>query len=263
VRNLQRVLGSDRWTAHWAALRMFSEFAFCTSEALERYSSRPRPVRIERPAQDAVLAALEQGHGVVVVTGHIGSWDIAAKGLRDAPCAVHVVMARETDAATQEFVESARARAGVQVVLADESVFSSLRLIRALRRNEIVAIQLDRVAGAGGVRWLPFLGAPAPFPSGPFVLARLAGSPVIPVFAPRLGRRHYRVEIGEPVAVPRAARDPLVLDRVMGEVVAQLEEAVRRYPWQWFQFAPFWPDPELAAGDATEAEAAVSQRGSD
>jgi len=33
-----------------------------------------------------------------------------------------------------------------------------------------------------------------------------------------------------------------VLDRVMGEVVAQLEEVVRRYPWQWFQFQPFWPE---------------------
>lgn len=261
VRNLQRVLGADRWTAHWAALRMFSEFAYCTSEALERYSSRPQPVQIDRPRQDAVLAALEQGRGVVVVTGHIGSWDIAAKGLRDAPCAVHVVMSRETDPATQEFVETARARAGVQVVLSDASVFSSLQLIRALRRNEIVAIQLDRVAGAGGVRWLPFLGAPAPFPSGAFVLARLAGSPVIPVFAPRLGRRHYRVHIGEPVAVPRAARDPLVLDRVMLAVVAQLEAIVRRYPWQWFQFAPFWPEPEVAAREADEEASLVSRRG--
>jgi lauroyl/myristoyl acyltransferase len=263
VSNLQRVLGADRWTAHWAALRMFSEFAFCTSEAMEHYSSRPRRVRIDRPSQDAVLDALDAGRGVVVVTGHIGSWDIAAKTLRDAQCGVHVVMSRETDAATQEFVEAARARAGVQVVLSDESVFQSLRLIRALRRNEIVAIQLDRVAGAGGVRWLPFLGAPAPFPSGPFVLARLAGSPVIPVFAPRLGRRHYRIHIGEPVRVPRAARDPQLLDRVMLEVVAQLEEAVRRYPWQWFQFAPFWPEPDAAAGDADEEARVASRLGSE
>lgn len=253
VRNLQRVLGADRWTAHWAALRMFSEFAYCTSEAMEHYSPRARPVRIDRPSRDAVLAALGAGRGVVVVTGHIGSWDIAAKGLREAACRVHVVMSREADAATQEFVATARARAGVQVVLTDESVFSSLRLIRALRRNEIVAIQLDRSAGSGGVRWLPFLGAAAPFPSGPFVLARLAGSPVVPVFAPRLGRRHYRIHIGEPVAVPRAARDPLVLDRVMLEVVEQLEEIVRRHPRQWFQFAPFWPEPELAARDGVGA----------
>jgi KDO2-lipid IV(A) lauroyltransferase len=225
---------------------------------MERSSSRPKPVEVERPREDAVLAALGAGRGVVVVTGHIGSWDIAAKTLHDAQYPVHVVMSRETDAATQEFVESARARAGVQVVFSDASVFSSLQLIRALRRNEIVAIQLDRAAGAGGVRWLPFLGALAPFPSGPFVLARLAGSPVIPVFAPRLGRRHYRLHIGRPVSVPRAAREPRVLDRVMLEVVTQLEEIVRRYPWQWFQFAPFWPEPAAALTCDEDAEPVAS-----
>ena len=124
VSNLERVLGADRWTAHWAALRMFSEFAYCTSEAMECFSPRPKPLRVERPSEDAVLTALRAGRGVVVVTGHIGSWDIAAKGLREADCQVHVVMSREMDAATQTFVAAARERAGVQVVLSDTSVFS-------------------------------------------------------------------------------------------------------------------------------------------
>jgi predicted LPLAT superfamily acyltransferase len=87
------------------------------------------------------------------------------------------------------------------------------------------------------------------------VLARLAGAPVIPVFAPRLGRRRYGLHIGRPVDVPRTARDPAVLDRVMGEVVAQLEEVVRRYPWQWFQFQPFWPEPGDALAPGAEAAA--------
>jgi len=261
VRNMERVLGADRFTAHWAALRMYSEFAFCTSETMENYAKHPKPMRIDPPPEDAVLDAIAAGRGAVVVTGHIGSWDIAAKGLRNKQCQVHVVMGRELDPATQEFVEAARARAGVNVILADESVFSSLGLVRALRRNEIVAIQLDRAARAGGVRTLPFLGAPAPFPSGPFVLARLAGSPVIPVFAPRLGRRHYGLHIGRPVEVPRTARAPHVLDRVMLEVVTQFEEVVRRYPWQWFQFAPFWPEPSPAANAGSAASLSASSRG--
>jgi KDO2-lipid IV(A) lauroyltransferase len=260
VRNLERVLGSDRWTAHWAALRMYSEFAFCTSETMESWAPAATPARVEPPEQDAVLDAIAAGRGAVVVTGHIGSWDIAAKGLRGKGCQVHVVMGREANPATQAMVEAARARAGVNVILSDASVFSSLGLVRALRRNEIVAIQLDRAARAGGVRTLPFLGAPAPFPSGPFVLARLADSPVIPVFAPRLGRRHYRVHIGTPVEVPRAARDPRVLDRVMLEVTRQLEEVVRRYPWQWFQFAPFWPEAPPAPAQAEREGARSASR---
>jgi len=259
VRNMERVLGTDRFTAHWAALRMYAEFAFCTSETMENHSPRAVPMRIDAPPEDAVLDAIAAGRGAVVVTGHIGSWDIAAKGLRDKECRVHVVMGRELDPATQEFVEGTRARSGVNVILSDASVFSSLGLVRALQRNEIVAIQLDRAARAGGVRLLPFLGAAAPFPSGPFVLARLAGAPVIPVFAPRIGRRHYGLHIGRPVDVPRTARDPLVLDRVMLEVVAQLETVVRRYPWQWFQFQDFWPEP--AGAEPRLVEPAVTESG--
>jgi predicted LPLAT superfamily acyltransferase len=46
-----------------------------------------------------------------------------------------------------------------------------------------------------------------------------------------------------------------VLDGVMGEVITQLEGMVRRYPWQWFQFAPFWPELGVLE-DAQAARAA-------
>jgi hypothetical protein len=38
---------------------------------------------------------------------------------------------------------------------------------------------------------------------------------------------------------------------------------VRRYPWQWFQFAPFWPEPDVAAGAADEDAPVVSRLGSE
>lgn len=260
IRNLQQVLHTDRWTASWAALHLFSEFAFCTSEAMEQYSPRPGPLRVDRPDPDPVQQALADGRGVVVLTGHLGSWDIAAKALRDLGRPVNVVMAHEINATSQDFVRTAREHAGMRLVLSDTSVLSSLGLVSALRRNEIVAIQFDRALGAGGVRMLPFLGAPAPFPSGPFVLARLARAPVVPVFVLRVGPRHYHIQAGQRIDVPREARNPEVLDRVMYEAVRQLEEVVRDHPTQWFQFAPFWPDP--AAADANGA-AAETERVSD
>ena len=256
IGNLQQVLHADRRTASWAALRLFSEFAFCTSEAMEQYSPRPGPLRVDRPEPDPVRQALADGRGVVVLTGHLGSWDIAAKALRDLGRPVNVVMAHEINATSQDFVRSAREHAGMRLVLSDTSVFSSLGLVSALRRNEIVAIQFDRAVGAGGVRMLPFLGAPAPFPSGPFVLARLAHAPVVPVFVLRVGPRHYHIEAGQRIDVPRGARNPEALDRVMDGAVRQLEAVVRGHPTQWFQFAPFWPDRADADASGVGAETA-------
>ena len=208
---------------------MFATFAHCFTETMEYYGARPKPIRLDLPRNDPLAEALQEGHGAVVVTGHVGNWDIAAKTLCDYGRPINIVMAREVNATTHDFVRGARERAGVRVIYSDTSVFSSLNMIRALQRNEIIAIQLDRALGAGGTRLVPFFGAPAPFPSGPFVLARLAGAPLIPVFIPRLGTRHYAVRVCGRFAVSREARDARALSVLMGEVVRTFEDVVREY----------------------------------
>lgn len=242
TQNLQRVLDTDRGTARRAALRMYVEFAFCTSEAMEHEARRPSPLHLDRPAHDPVASALDEGRGVVVLTAHLGGWNVAASALAGLGRPVNVVRAREANETVQELTRAGHERAGMRVIFSDESVFSSIALIRALRRNEIVAMQIDRMSGAAGARLLPFLGAPAPFPAGPFVLARLAGVPVIPVFVARVGTRRYRMEFGKGITIPRHVRDPQAQDRAMLEIVGQLEDVVRRHPTQWFQFEPYWPD---------------------
>jgi len=252
VANLQRVLGgAPRSQAARAALRMFAEFAHCLTESMEQFGPRPKPVRIDVPDRDELMAALSAGSGAVVVTGHFGNWDIAAKGLRDYGRPINIVMAREVNATTNEYVREARERAGVRVIYSDSSVFSSFNMIRALRRNEVVAIQLDRPI-SGGTRLVSFFGAPAPFPAGPFVLARVSGAPLIPVFVPRLGTRHYAIRVCGRFQVGRDARDGRALDRVVGEVAGAFEAIVREYPTQWFQFTPFWP-ADLADADTAGA----------
>jgi KDO2-lipid IV(A) lauroyltransferase len=255
VANLQRVLGDpDPRRAQRLALRMFAEFARCMTETLEHFGPRPRPIRIDPPERDLVAEALGEGRGVVLVTGHFGNWDVAARTLQMYGRPFNLVMAREANATTSDYAHALRARAGVRVIYSDSSVFSSLNMIRALRDNEIVAIQLDRTLGVGKTRPVPFFGVPAPFASGPFVLARLAGAPLLPVFFPRLGTRHYAIRLGPRITLAREARDPQSLERAMGLVMQQFEAVIREFPHQWFQFAPFW-SPDAAAVAAADAPA--------
>jgi KDO2-lipid IV(A) lauroyltransferase len=247
IANMQHVLGeSNSRRAAGLALRMFAEFAHCYTETMEHFGPRPSPVQIDRPERDPVAECLQEGSGAVIVTGHIGNWDIAAKTLSAYERPINIVMAREVNRTTQEYMREARERTGVRVIYSDTSVFSSLNMIRALRQNEIVAIQFDRMLGTGGARMLPFFGAPAPFPSGPFALARLARTSVVPVFIPRLGRRHYAIRVGTRVRLKREPRDAHSLDTAMMQVVGQFDAIIREFPTQWFQFAPFWPAGENA-----------------
>ena len=251
VHNLQRVLGDpDPRRAQRLALRMYAEFARCMTETLEHFGPRPHPVRIDQPARDVVGEALREGRGLVLVTGHFGNWDIAARTLETYDRPFNLVMAHETNATTSAYARAIRERAGMKVIFSDSSVFSSLNMIRALRDNEIVAIQLDRTLGIGTTRLVDFFGAPAPFASGPFQLARLAGAPLLPVFFPRLGTRHYGIRLGTRLTLPREARDTQSLARAMRAVAAEFEDVIREFPHQWFQFAPFWPEDVPPAAKA-------------
>jgi KDO2-lipid IV(A) lauroyltransferase len=240
--NMQRIFGTESsLRAHWAALLMFQEFGRCFEETLESYSPRATPVRIDPPETDTVAAALEEGRGAILVTAHFGNWDIAAAELSKYGRTVNAVMGQEMNATTRDFLRAARERVGLRVIYSDSSAFSAFNMLRALRRNEIVAIQLDRNAGAEATRLVPFFGAPAPFALGPFALSRLAQAPIIPVFVPRHGRRHYSIRLGSSFRVPRHARDEGI-DAVMAGVVGEFEQIVREFPRQWFQFSPFWPE---------------------
>lgn len=257
--NMRHILGGDASPdPRGAALQMFIQFAHCMTETMEYYGPHPRPIRLDVPEQDAFAEALAEGHGAVIVTGHFGNWDIGAKTLREYGRPVNVVMAREVNATTHEYVRAAREHVGVRVLYSDTSVFSSLNMIRALRRNEVVALQLDRIPGSA--RAIPFFGTPARFPVGPFVLARLSGAPLIPVFIPRLGTRHYAIRIGSRFTLTRDVRDGHALNDVMTQVVRELEAIVREFPTQWFQFAPFWPTTPARSEAAPPVHEVVRER---
>ncbi len=261
VANMRRVLGSHGWWRdHWNALKVFIAFAHCFNEALEYLSPHPKPLSLttDPPTAaddiaDPIRAAILRGRGAVLVTCHFGNWDVAAGWLSRYGGGLNVVMAREVNETTAEYVRQAREKAGVRVLLSDTSVYSTFNILRALRRNEVVAMQLDRPIGGEGARAVPFFGAPALFQSGPLRLARLANAPVLPVFSVRLGPRRYQIVLGTERHVSRNATQE-ELDATLAAIVAEFEALVREHSDQWFQFRPFWPSAE---------ERTLSSRGGD
>ena len=248
--NIRRVRGRRGWLRdHLAALDVFISFAHCVNETLEYFSPRAHPVRVDEPSDDPIKDAIVRGRGAVLVTCHFGNWDVGARTLARFGCPFNLVMAREANETTAEYVRKAREDAGVHVLLSDSSVYGSFNMLRALKRNEVVAMQLDRPLGGDGARSVEFFGAQALFQAGPLRLARLAGAPIFPVFALRVGVRHYRIVLGTEHTVARHASVD-EMDRILASIVAEFEQLVRQHPEQWFQFAPYWPEDAVAAADA-------------
>jgi predicted LPLAT superfamily acyltransferase len=115
-------------------------------------------------------------------------------------------------------------------------------------RGEFVAIAGDRipVAPAPRVALAPFLGAPAPFPIGPYVLASLLQCPVYLIFSLPNGRGweiHFEL-FHRSIHLSRKDRDR-ELAALAAAYATRLENYCRRAPLQWFNFYDFWQVGQL------------------
>lgn len=225
---------------------VFGAFAMCFSDLV---STNREPVE-HLPRYLASVTGAEHVHaltgGLVCLTAHVGNWELAGRLLAwRAARTTHVVVAPDApeldrwvrrDGDGVRFVARGRPAVGAE-------------LLAALRRGEVVALQGDRALGDRGDVRLPFFGEPAPFPLGPFVLARAAGVPVVAAFClqDRSGRYHLRVV--PPVAIVRGEEEAAAR-----AWVERLEAVVRGHPTQWFNFFdlwnPFGPRPLAPAGVA-------------
>ncbi len=251
--NLEAALGPcRRLEALRRAGRSMTEFAHVFVETFELQSRGAsgddpgRGIEMEHAGvPDAVLAGAGQG-GLIVLTSHFGCWEIGARMLARFGRPVNVVMAREQNPSVRSYLADMRDGVGIRVLHSDTSHFASVGMLQALRRGEILAIQMDRVAPGQVTREIHLFDRAARFPIGAFALARAAGVPIWPVLSVRLGRRRYRI-LHEPlIEIPRGTSDAALV-AALQQAVTRLEARVREFPYQWFQYAPIFTDDAAGA----------------
>jgi len=213
--------------------QLFAEFAMCFSDLVS--TNRGAPSSLARyVASISGAEHLERcERGVVSVTAHVGNWELAGRLLAtQRQRQTHVVVTAEDAPTLRRWVR--RDGDGVRFVPRAHPAIG-LELMRALRRGDVVALQGDRAIGTRGDVAIPFFGRPAPFPLGPFLLARAAGVPVVPAFCVLGADRRYRVHVEEPIRIARGEEE-----QGARTWVAALERVVRAHPTQWFNFFDVW-----------------------
>lgn len=235
--NLRRIGGSprSRFAEESLTLGTFVNFARCLTDCLEAAGPRPPEFAVDSVGEEILRDALAAGRGGVMVTAHLGNWELIGRLVRRKGIPITVAMARERNASVRGFVDWQRGQEGVEIVYTDGDALSALDLLRVLRDNRILAIQLDRPTGGDGDRLVPFFGAPTRFPLGPFLLAQAASAPILPVFTYLVGHHHYRVEQVSLGTIPRRG-GVAAAEAALTRTVRFLEDAIRAHPDQWFHF---------------------------
>ena len=183
-----------------------------------------------------------KGKGVVLLTAHLGNWEIGGLMLAEVKQPIHVVLVPDLFAGVERVRRRMHARAGVTEIPVDRTFLPTLAVLRALDRNGIVAMQGDRDFDNTGIA-APFFGREAYFPRGPFRVAMATGAVVLPAFIVSVPGGRYRAIIEEPIPIEDTGDRDAALRSNIARYVAVLERYVGKYPEQWYCFYPFWDDP--------------------
>jgi KDO2-lipid IV(A) lauroyltransferase len=238
--NFRTALGVPDPEAESLARRQFFEYGRHTIDVWRLRSEAfvPRITTFEEDAR--VLAASRRGgRGFLLVTGHVGNWEMGAVTLRDHSLVPAVVGQAELDPNVQEMRQQLRERLGVESIDIGSSMATAFKVRAAVERGRAVALLVDRAYPEDRVV-VPFFGRPTPFLRSPALLARFCGCDILPGFFLRNPDGSYFNVWGQPLGADTSLSPDEDAVRIMSRVAADLEGVVRRYPTQWFNFYKFW-----------------------
>ena len=181
--------------------------------------------------------ARAMGKGVMVVSCHMGSYEIVS-AIWSATLTPVSFFAEELEPrALFEWYRETRARLGISVLTLD--LGGLRRVTEALQEQEMVITAIDRdIAGTGQI--MPFFGRPARIPLGPAAIALRLGVPLLPAYVLRLPDDNYFVEAVPPL-VARSTGDARADEiRVTQDLLRTIEGFIREHPDQWHLPHQIW-----------------------
>lgn len=201
--------------------------------------------RIHGRGLEHIQQAVDGGKGLILLGAHFGPWQFGAVGLGKKGITVNIAAVIQEARVMDAYLSAQRERSDHPMpeilLLSGETPFSSLSIVEALREGKVVALHADRTILGKSAR-VPFLGDDASFPLGPFVLAEVTGAPICIWFAAKTDPCTVRIQVHEPFSVgpgPRSERDDRI-HAALHRYVDLLEQTVRIYPYQWYNFFDFW-----------------------
>jgi len=215
-------------------LRMLHDFCDCAESGVGRLNE----MMVERRGFEFLEAARKRGKGTLLITGHLGAWELGGMVLASDGFPVNVVTLAEPTSELNEWRQKFRQRFGIKTVTVGEDKFAFVEIIQALRRNELVAMLVDRPYLNSGIE-VNFFNRPTLFSAAAARVWQYSQASVIPAFVLQLEPGKYGC-----YAYPPIEMTPEQTVEQNSQRVADVFQAiVREFPEQWFNFVPIWNHP--------------------
>ena len=182
---------------------------------------------------------LKKGKGGIIVTAHLGNWEMGGTVLPMLGIPLSVVALTHQDPRVNALFNAQREAFGAMVIQTDVAV---RRIPEHLKSNRLVAILADRDFGNRGIT-MDFLGRPTMIPKGAAYFSMKIGVPIIPVFFLRTSEGHFEINIYPPIDPPILPEGKITQHGAIDYIrkyLTIIEDEIRKNPTQWLLFREFW-----------------------
>lgn len=181
--------------------------------------------------------AYNQNKGTVLMSAHFGNWELTALSF-SKKYPMSVIVAKQSNDLVDRMMNNIRTKQGFKTICKDDVSSTVRSVMKALKKNEFVAILSDQDAGKQGV-FVPFFGKLASTPKGAALFALRAQCPLVTAFGIKQKDGKMKMKISE-IKLPNTGNQDEDIRIINAQYSKQLEEVVRIAPQQWFWFHKKW-----------------------
>jgi predicted LPLAT superfamily acyltransferase len=180
--------------------------------------------------------------GCLLISAHLGNFEMAGHMLERLDARVNIIMLDAEYQRIKNYLSSITQKS-FHVIAIREDNSHVYEINTALENKEVLCIHGDRFLEGSKTLEIDFLGKKARFPTGPFYLAMKYGIPVSFVFAMKEKKSHYHFYATPPkhyLQQGNMMRRDEMLKNIIQDYIIQMEQKLRQYPEQWFNYYDFW-----------------------
>jgi Kdo2-lipid IVA lauroyltransferase/acyltransferase len=180
--------------------------------------------------------SLDKKHGVILVSAHLGNWELAAGIFAKIGYDLNAVVLSHRHKNVNDFFIQRRHMLGVKAIPFGSAL---RRCFKCLSENRVLALVGDRDYFDNGVQVL-FFRKKTIIPKGPAVLSLRFGSPIVPVFMIRNDDDTFRLRLYPPIEYRHSGDKDKDIRLLTLAYLKIIEDVIREYPSQWYVFRRFW-----------------------
>lgn len=245
IQNMLPVFGGNRPLAIQAARQMFTEFALKLAD-LWHYEGTTTSASgiVKWQGREILDAARAPGRGVLLVTPHLGNWELGGAFMAQHGYELLALTQAEPDPRLTVLRQEARKRRGVETLVVGSDAFAVVEVIHRLQQGALVALLVDRPPAPTSVK-IDLFGQPFAASIAAAELARASGCAIVPTLIVR-EPEGYSARILPEIKYDRAAiGNREARTRLTQEILRAFEPLIRQHAAQWFHFVPVWTEEKF------------------